>query len=165
MSQRAVVLLVEDNDDDIVLVQRAFDSANVALVLKVVRTGMDAIEYFTRDGKYSNRDEFPLPDLVLLDLKMPGLDGFEVLRWIRGNPDLKALRVVVLTHSRDLRDVTSAYQLGADSFFMKDVDFQNSKEMMCLLANQWLTKARPPPISMPPQLNPKPPEGPPGALD
>src|SRR5215471_9754217 len=124
MSDRSVIMVVEDNEDDIVLIRRAFERAYVINPLQVVRNGEEAIAYLKGIGKYANRPEYPLPDLVLLDLKMPGLDGFDVLRWIREQPGLQSLRVVVLTSSEQMRDVNLAYQLGANSFLVKPADFE-----------------------------------------
>ena len=81
----------------------------------------EAVDYLSGLGKYSNRAEYPLPSLILLDIKMPGLDGLEVLRWVRSQPGLKTIRVVMLTTSSDIRDVNTAYQLGANSFLTKPV--------------------------------------------
>src|SRR5262245_23868845 len=111
MSELAVFLLVDDTDDDVQLVRRAFIKAKVLNPLQTVKNGEEAIAYLSGTGKYANRVEFPLPSLVLLDLKLPGLDGFDVLRWVRQQEGLKALRVVVLTASDDMRDVNTAYQL------------------------------------------------------
>src|SRR5437868_2030655 len=97
MPDQALILLVEDKEDDIVLIRRALAKAGVVNPLQVVRDGDEAIEYLAGERKYRNREEYPLPQLVLLDLKLPGMDGFEVLRWIRGQPGLSSLRVVVLT--------------------------------------------------------------------
>src|SRR5690349_19737256 len=119
-----VFLLVEDNADDVVLVKRAFAKAKVLNPLHITRRGEEAIDYLSGTGKYANRAEFPLPGLVLLDLNMPGLSGFDVLRWIRQQPGLRTLRVVVLTSSDETRDVNLAYQLGANSFLVKPVDFE-----------------------------------------
>src|SRR5207245_7487111 len=119
----SVILLVEDREDDIILIRRAFTKGNVLNPLQVVRDGDEAIAYLSGQGRYSNRAEYPLPDLVLLDLKMPRVDGFEVIRWIREQPGLKALRFVVLTSSDEMRDVNLAYQLGANSFLVKPVKF------------------------------------------
>src|SRR5258705_8683596 len=116
MPDQAVILLAEDREDDIALIRKAFARAYVLNPLQVVRDGEEAIAYLSGEGKYSNRAEYPLPDLLLLDLKMPRIDGFEVLKWIREQPGLSALRVVVLTSSEDIRDVNVAYRLGANSF-------------------------------------------------
>ena len=82
------------------------------------------MEYLTGTGRYINRSEYPLPELILLELNMPGVDGFQVLRWVRQQPELKALRIVVLTSSNELQDATYAYQLGANSFLVKPIDFK-----------------------------------------
>src|SRR5215471_1835180 len=128
MSDRALILLVEDNADDAALLRRAFIKARVMNPLHLARTAEEAIAYLGGSGKYANRSEFPLPSLVLLDLKMPGMDGFDVLRWIRQQPGLNLLRVVVLTSSDSMRDVNHAYQLGANSFLVKPVYFNRVVE-------------------------------------
>src|SRR5882762_10353741 len=113
MPDHAVILIAEDSEDDIVLIRRAFEKAKVLNPLHFVRDGAEAMAYLKGEGKYANRAEFPLPELLLLDLKMPRVDGFDVLRWIRQQPGLSTLRVVVLTSSEDIRDVNVAYRLGA----------------------------------------------------
>jgi CheY-like chemotaxis protein len=139
-----VILLVEDSEDDISIIRKAFDRAGIPNPLHVVRDGEAAIAYLSGTGKYSVRDEYPLPGLVLLDLKLPGMDGFEVLRWIRETPGLSALRVVVLTSSDSIRDVNVAYQLGANSFMVKEMDFENTVELARLIKDFWLAKAKVP---------------------
>src|SRR5438874_8305913 len=99
MPDQAVILLVEDREDDITLIRRAFERAKIPNPLQVVRDGSEAISYLAGERKFSNRAEYHLPALVLLDLKMPGVDGFEVLRWLRLQPELRSLLVVVLTSS------------------------------------------------------------------
>jgi len=103
--EQAVILLAEDREDDIVLVKRAFEKGQIENPLFVVRDGEETISYLSGIGKYSNRSEYPLPDLLLLDLKMPRKNGFEVLQWIRQQPEWRILRVVVLIGSDDIRDV------------------------------------------------------------
>src|SRR5207247_4982072 len=93
--------------------------------IQIVRNGDEAIAYLKGEGQYANRAEYPLPGLLLLDLKMPGKDGFDVLRWIRQQPGVSELRIVVLTSSDEIRDVNQAYQLGANSFLFKSVDFKS----------------------------------------
>src|SRR5438309_11574947 len=95
----AVILLAEDREDDIFLIRKAFRTAGLNNPLYVVNDGEQAIAYLIGDGPFSNRDEYPLPDIILLDLKMPRLDGFEVLTWIRQQPGIRGLPVVVLTSS------------------------------------------------------------------
>src|SRR6266566_3274226 len=104
-----VILIVEDREDDILLIQKAFQRAKIATARQIVRDGEEAIAYLSGSGKYSQRNEYPLPWLVLLDLKMPRVDGFEVLKWIRSQPELNRLVVVVLTSSDQIKDVNQAY--------------------------------------------------------
>ena len=136
----SVILIVEDRGDDILLIQRAFQKATVTNPVQVVRTGEEALAYLSGEGSYSNRAEYPLPALVLLDLKLPGIDGFEVLTWIRSQPAMRGLPVVVLTSSSEMSDVNRAYKLGANSFFVKELDFQGTVDFSKLLQNYWLTK-------------------------
>jgi CheY-like chemotaxis protein len=145
--EQSVILLAEDREDDILFVQRAFAKGQITNPFFVVRDGEEAIAYLSGIGKYSNRAEFPLPDLLLLDLKMPRIDGFEVLRWVRQQPELSALRVVVLTASDQIRDVNTAYTLGANSFMVKPTDFENVVEMARTLRTYWLQMSKAPEIS------------------
>ena len=149
MSDQALFLLVEDTDSDAVLIRRAFAKGNIINPLQVVTNGVEAIAYLKGEGLYTNRAEYPLPELVLLDLKLPGIDGFQVLRWIRQQPELKALRVVVLTSSDRIQDVNLAYQLGANSFLVKPVDFERFVEISQALKGYWLWLSRTPEIARP----------------
>src|SRR6516164_1910746 len=123
-SSQRLILLVEDNQDDVLLVRRAFERAGVGEGIRSVPSGMEAIAYLEGAFPYSDRCKYPMPDMVLLDIKMPGTDGFEVLRWIRQRRELLDLRVVMLTSSDEIRDVNRAYQLGANSFLVKPLDFE-----------------------------------------
>ena len=138
MSEQSVILLAEDRADDVLLIRRAFLKGNIINPLFVVRDGEEAQAYLSGEGKYSNREEYPVPDLLLLDLKMPRMDGFEVLKWIRAQPGLKTLRVVVLTSSEEMRDVNEAYQLGANSFLVKPIDFEHFVKVSQALRGYWL---------------------------
>lgn len=140
--ETAVILLVEDREDDIVLIRKAFSKAGLLNPLYVVRNGEEAVAYLLGDKPYANRSEYPLPDLILLDLKMPRMDGFEVLTWIRTQPGIRGLPVVVLTSSQELRDVNQAYSLGANSFLVKPLDFENSVELARLLHRYWLKSSK-----------------------
>src|SRR5262249_39116010 len=126
------------------LIRRAFDKAEIPNPLQVVRNGEEAMAYLAGEKEFANRAEFPLPKLILLDLKMPGLDGFEVLKWIRSQPGLKGLIVVVLTSSDHIRDVNEAYSLGANSFMVKPMDFENIVELSRLLRDYWIMANRSP---------------------
>lgn len=149
MPDQAVILIAEDHDDDIVLIRRSLNRAHVFNPLQIVGNGEEVIAYLSGEGKFANRDEFPLPSLLLLDLKMPRMDGFQVLQWIRRQNSLKALRVIVLTSSADIRDVNLAYQLGANSFLVKPMDFENFVEIGKFLNDYWLRTDQEPAISRP----------------
>jgi CheY-like chemotaxis protein len=138
VSDHSVILLVEDGEDDVLLIRQAFAKSNLSNPIQVVWDGEEAIAYLSGTGQYSNRTEYPLPDLVLLDLNMPAMDGFDVLKWIRGQPGLKALRVVVLTSSDQIRDVNQAYSLGANSFLVKPLDFDDFIQVSKSLQHYWL---------------------------
>jgi CheY-like chemotaxis protein len=143
----AVILLVEDREDDILLVKKAFEKGWINNPLQIVRDGEEAIHYLAGEGRYSNRDEYPLPDLILLDLKMPKVDGFEVVKWIRKQPGFGSIPVVVLTSSDAIRDVNRAYALGANSFLVKPLDFENFIETAKMLRTYWLKTSKRPEAS------------------
>jgi CheY-like chemotaxis protein len=126
MSEQPTILLAEDREDDIILIQRAFKKASLADPLMVVRDGEEALHYLSGEGPFSNRQKYPIPTLLLLDLHLPLVDGFEVLRWIKAQPEVKELPVIVLTLSDRIRDVNEAYALGAHSFFVKTTDFEDA---------------------------------------
>lgn len=151
MSDLALILVVEDTEDDVLLIRRAFEKGKVANPLQVVRTGEDAIAYLKGEERYANREEYPLPELVLLDLKLPGTDGFEVLKWIRRQPGLSAMRVVVLTSSTQTEDVNKAYQIGANSFLVKPADFEEFIAIAHALHGYWLWLSKAPNSSRPPE--------------
>src|SRR5439155_14882957 len=119
MTDRATVLLAEDDPDDVLLTQIAFEKARLANPLQVVRDGEETIDYLNGEGVYSNRARFPMPILLLLDLNMPKVNGFQVLEWLREHPMLKRLPVAVMTSSDHDPDITRAYGLGADSYLIK----------------------------------------------
>jgi CheY-like chemotaxis protein len=148
-----VILVAEDREDEILLLRRAFKHANILNPLQIVRDGEEAVAYLKGEGRFSNRAEYPLPSLMLLDLKMPRKDGFEVLQWIRQQPTLSSLRVVVLTASDEIRDVNMAYQLGANSFLVKPVDFDNFVDVIETLQGYWLWMSQAPEVSRPPREN------------
>ena len=151
MPDSDLILVVEDREDDILLMQRAFQQTALKNPIQYVRTGEDAIAYLSGEGQFSSRTEFPLPVLVLLDLKLPGKDGFEVLSWIRQQDGFQTLPVVVLTSSRYVSDINRAYQLGANSFHVKELDLHQTVELIVVLRNYWLNTARKPETSRPPR--------------
>lgn len=151
MPEAAVILLAEDEEDYVLLIKHAFSQAAIPNPLHVVWNGQEAIAYLMGAGVYANRAEYPLPDLLLLDLKMPRVNGFEVLEWVRQQPGLAGLPVLVLTSSEDLRDVNRAYQLGANSFLVKPLDFQDVIQLSRLIQDFWLKASKSPETSRPPR--------------
>ena len=133
-----VILLVEDNPDDVKLTMRALKKANVLNEVVVAQDGVEAIDYLFGAGKYSGRDVNQKPQVVLLDLKMPKVDGFEVLQRIRADERTKLLPVVVLTTSSEDKDRVASYQFHANSFVRKPVDFEQFTEAVRQLGLYWL---------------------------
>ena len=139
MTQTQTILLVEDNPVDVLLMQRAFrNEAFANTSLQIVRDGDAAVFYLNGDGEYSDRDRYPLPAIILLDLKLPRRSGHEVLVWLKQQPELKRLPVVMLTSSRQTLDVKRAYDLGANSYLVKPVGFASLLEMMQSFKDYWL---------------------------
>lgn len=136
--------MAEDQEDYVVLIKLAFQQAAILNPLFVVWNGEEAINYLKGTGKYANRAEYPLPDLFLLDLRMPRVDGFQVLEWVRRQPGLKGLRILALTSSHLIRDVNRAYELGANSFLVKPLDFENIIALARLIQEFWLTTSKTP---------------------
>jgi CheY-like chemotaxis protein len=122
MIDRSLVLLVEDDPDDVLLTQIAFERARLANPLGVVRDGEEAIAYLSGAGQYADRNKFPLPILLLLDLKMPRVNGFQVLEWLNKHPELNTIPVAIMTASDDDPDVKRAFELGAHSYLVKPPD-------------------------------------------
>ena len=143
MNRVAPILLVDEDENDILLTRRSLAGMGISTNVYAIRNGDDAIANLARTGRYLNRRKEPLPWLVLLDLSLPGKDGFEVLKWIRNQPHLKGLRVVVLTSSKEIRDAKRAYQIGADSFLVKPLEFEDQGLLISMLPGQGISKRRP----------------------
>jgi two-component system response regulator len=141
------ILLVEDNPDDVELTLRAFRKSEFTHTITVARDGIEALDYLFAAGAYANRDPLDLPHLVLLDLKLPRLDGLQVLERIRGNPATRLLPVVILTSSVEARDLTAGYGIGANSYIRKPVDFQEFVAAVRQLGLYWLLLNQPPPTA------------------
>jgi len=136
---KGTILLAEDDPNDVILFQRAMERASLSVdSLKVVRDGEKAISYLSGQGLYADRDLYPLPTLLLLDLKMPRKSGPEVLSWIRKQPQLRYLIVVFLTSSNSSDDVRLAYEAGANSYLVKPVEFTEMVEMIRHVTFYWL---------------------------
>ena len=119
------ILLVDDNPHDVVLLRLAFRRVGIIDPIKLVKDGVEAVRYLKGEGIYADRTAYPTATLMLLDLKMPKTSGFDVLRWVRAQPSLKQLSVVVMTGSTDNEDAQRAYQLGADSYLVKPTRFSD----------------------------------------
>ena len=138
-SQGSLILLVEDTEDDVVLMKRALERAGLKNPVFNVKNGVEAIAYLAGEPPYWDRARYPIPAMVLLDIKMPLMDGFEVLKWIRNRPEFERLCVVMLTSSNEIRDVNRAYGLGATSFLVKHLDFWNGGELSKAV-EKWLAR-------------------------
>jgi len=140
------VLLVEDNPDDAELTMRALRTAKLANPLHLVRDGEEALDYLFCRGAYKDRNIADAPRLILLDLKLPKVDGLTVLREIKRDPRTRVIPVVIMTSSKEERDVVNGYQLGVNSYIQKPVDFDQFRETVRQLGWYWLL------INQPPQL-------------
>ena len=139
------ILLVEDNPDDEVLTVRELQKQNIVNEIIAVRDGVEALEYLFGTGQYAGRDATDRPTVVLLDLKLPKVDGLEVLRRIRSDDHTKYTPVVVLTSSDDQRDIVASYRLGANSYVRKPINFDQFQEAVRHVQFYWLRLNEPPP--------------------
>ncbi|GAB4256272.1 MAG: response regulator [Methylomicrobium sp.] len=133
-----VILLVEDNEDDVTLMLRALSDNQITNKIEVVRDGEEALDYLFARGIHSGRDRHALPRIILLDLKLPKLDGLEVLKQIRNDAQTRLTPVVVLTSSKESRDLETSYRLGANSYIQKPLDFSRFVEAVREIAVYWL---------------------------
>ena len=140
-----IILLVEDNPDDEALTLRALKKNNIQNEVVVVRDGAEAVDYLFGTGTHAGRDTRVMPQVTLLDLKLPKLDGLEVLRRIRSDERTKLLPVVILTSSKEEQDLMAGYHLGANSYIRKPVDFNQFLHAVGQLGLYWLVLNEPPP--------------------
>lgn len=148
-SRQPIILVAEDTEADADLLRRAFRDVGVNALLHFAENGEEAIAYLEGEGKYGQRTEFPLPDLLLLDLKMPRANGFEVIEWVRSQPRLSPLRIVVLTTSDQFRDIDRAHRVGANSFLVKPITYDDFVEVVRKLCDYWLEVSKLPYSSRP----------------
>jgi CheY-like chemotaxis protein len=139
MKDQATILIVEDNAVDGMLLRHAFTKAGVLNPVWIVVSAEEAIAYLKGVDKYDDRAQYPLPGLILLDLQLPGMTGHGFLAWLRAQPDLNALRVVVLSGSDNLRDINLAYELGASSFVTKPANLEHLVKLARALHGYWLS--------------------------
>jgi two-component system response regulator len=145
MQADKIILLVEDNPDDEALTLRALKKNNILNEVVVARDGVQALDYLFGTGSHAGRDTGVQPQIILLDLKLPRIDGLEVLRRLRADPRTSLLPVAILTTSNEERDILSSYQLGANSYIRKPVDFEQFMEAVRQLGMYWLVLNVPPP--------------------
>jgi CheY-like chemotaxis protein len=143
---KEIILLVEDNPDDVLLTKRAFKKSNILNELVVASDGVEALDYLFGAGAYEGRDLNIMPVLILLDLRLPKLDGIDVLRRIRDDERTKLIPVVVLTTSKEHQDLIQSYNLGANSYIRKPVDFDQFVQAVKQLGLYWVLLNEPPPV-------------------
>jgi CheY-like chemotaxis protein len=139
MNKLAHILLVEDNRMDIELTMDAFREAKLLNTIQVVTDGQEALDYLLGRGRFIDRREYPMPNIILLDLKLPGLDGFEVLRQVKSTPILKRIPVIILTSSKEEGDRALSYDRGANSYLVKPVSFDGFLDIVRQVNGYWLS--------------------------
>ena len=139
------ILLVEDNDDDVQLTLRAFRKSDLVSTVTVVRDGVEAFNYLLATGEYASRNPDVLPDLVLLDIKLPRVDGVQVLERLRSHPRTRLIPIVILTSSAEPKDLLTCYTLGANSYVRKPIDFQQFTRALHQIGSYWLQTNQAPP--------------------
>lgn len=141
------ILLVEDNEDDVFAMKRALKLAQITNPLQIVSDGQKAMDYLSGAREFADREKYPLPFIVFLDLKLPYVHGFEILAWMRLKPELSSIVVVVLTSSAEERDHERAYSLGARSYLVKPPTANALKDVFNSLKTYWLSKTSSSPVS------------------
>jgi CheY-like chemotaxis protein len=139
MKRDRCILLAEDDENDVVFIQRAFRHAEISNPVQIVPDGQAAIEYLSGSGDFSDRGRYPMPCLLLLDLKMPRKTGLEVLEWARTQPTLRSLPIIILSSSVHSSDIEAAYQNGANAFVTKPSGAPERTELVRMIKGFWLT--------------------------
>jgi len=142
------VLLVEDDLNDIFLVKRAFKKAQIKNPLQVVTDGEEAIQYLRGEGKYANRQIYPWPKLIVMDIKMPRKTGFEVLEWVKHDGPLRRIPIVIVSSSNNPADINRAYELGANAYMVKPVDFRAVEHLFQSITQYWGLECAKPEVEM-----------------
>ena len=149
MDSEHTILLIEDNADDVDLLKRAMRKAGMSCPVNVAGDGDAALDYLAGTGRYADRQAYPMPSLVLLDLKLPRRSGFEILEHVRAEAALKKTIVVVLTSSREPEDIGKAYERGANSYLVKPIKPSEMDRLINRVKQYWLDTNRPPPVFTP----------------
>jgi len=144
ISELGHILVAEDDPTDAYFFQRAFKRAGLPVALHFVRDGQEALQYLQGEGQFADRTCHPLPQLLLLDLKMPRLDGFEVLKWVRKQPGLSGLQVIVFSSSEEPGDINRAYGLGANSYLVKPHSMEELTALVGQFKKSWLVAPQDP---------------------
>ena len=143
MNRSFPILLVEDDPDDVFFVQRAFDSAHLKHPLFAVGDGQEAINYLSGKGPYADHSVYPLPQLVLADLKMPRVSGFDLITWMRNDKHCKLVPIIILSSSALPADVNRAYALGANAYMVKPADAHSLERLFQTIAEFWMAGQKP----------------------
>jgi CheY-like chemotaxis protein len=143
MDRNLTILLAEDNEDYALILQGAMKSIGWTNPIRIVPNGQEAINYLSGGGKYADREAWPFPSVMFVDIKMPLVDGFEVLRWVRQHPECSVLPTMMLSSSDDDKDVTLAYALGANGYFVKPANMEDLKAILKAAYEFWAWCTKP----------------------
>jgi CheY-like chemotaxis protein len=137
------ILLVEDEENDATLVQMAFKNNNILNPVQWARDGLEAIAYLNGDGPYADRGQYPFPEVLILDLKMPRMGGLELLSWIREHPEFRIIPTIIMSSSRQDPDIEKAYNLGANTYMIKPSSFKELAKLVKLAHDYWAASVKP----------------------
>jgi CheY-like chemotaxis protein len=143
MDKEFTILLLEDDPNDVLLLKRALQKNGIQNPVQVLPDGIEGIAYFSRTGKYADRDQFPLPRVMIIDLKMPRMGGLEFLQWLKDHPEFRIIPTLVLSSSRENVDVAKAYALGANSYMVKPANFQDLENLIKIIHEYWQRSVTP----------------------
>jgi CheY-like chemotaxis protein len=144
------ILLLEDDENDVLIFKKALQKAGIANPVYRVKDGQEGIHYMAGDGEFSDRQRFPLPKVIICDLKMPRKTGLEFLAWLKKNPRLMVIPTIVLTSSQEDRDIANAYVLGANTYFIKPATFLEMQTLVNRIRDYWSSAIKPKRLDHPP---------------
>ena len=143
MKPNYLILVVEDDDSDFFLLERAFRKNKIENPIVRVKDGLEGLHYLQGSGDYTDRDKFPFPDVIILDLKTPRMSGLELLAWIREHPECRVIPTIIMSSSQQDVDVSRAYELGANTYFVKPTTFEDLIELTKTIQDYWHKGQRP----------------------